>query len=161
MFDSIVVVSALTHCASLYCVCDLKVAQMNVQRNLSREIMFHEFKLRDNTAKVVKNISYGKFERRSYLQYSKQMAEETSFGLQESWWSGKTVDSEAMLWVIMANLAISTRRVSGGLRHLHELSKSIPYCRILPHIINILQNIWLTIVYYSYLRLIYYHFHSN
>ena len=38
---SIAVVSPLTHCAMIHFVCDLKAAQMNVQRRLIREPMLH------------------------------------------------------------------------------------------------------------------------
>ena len=50
--SSIVVVSALTGCALLCSVCDLKVAQMNVQRSSIREFMQYKFEQSHNAAKV-------------------------------------------------------------------------------------------------------------
>ena len=45
MVNSIVVVGALTCCGLLHVICDLKAAQMNVQRCLIREFMLYKFKL--------------------------------------------------------------------------------------------------------------------
>ena len=57
-----------------------------------------------------------------------------------------------MLQAINRNLLNSSWRISGELsishfsvaHHLHNLSKSIHSCWIVPHIIEILQNFWLT-----------------
>ena len=54
MIGSIVVVGALTGCALLQHVYDLKAAQMNVKRNLIRELWFYEFKLSHNFSEVAK-----------------------------------------------------------------------------------------------------------
>ena len=51
----IMVVGAMTHCALLYFLCDLKAAQMNVQHNLIRG-------LGHNTAEATKNICCAKVE---------------------------------------------------------------------------------------------------
>ena len=42
--------------------CDLKVAQLNVQPNLIREVIFNEFELDHNAAETFKNICCAKGE---------------------------------------------------------------------------------------------------
>ena len=55
MVDGIVaVVGALTHSALLHSVCDLKAAQMNVQRGQIQEFILYEFKLDHNSAEANK-----------------------------------------------------------------------------------------------------------
>ena len=56
MVGSIVVGDALTRCALLHCVCDLKDAEVNVQSNLIRDLILYEFELSHNTLKATKNI---------------------------------------------------------------------------------------------------------
>ena len=56
MVGSVVGIGALTCCAELHSMCDLKATQMNVQCNLIRELMLYEFDLTHNTAKATKNI---------------------------------------------------------------------------------------------------------
>ena len=66
----------------------------------------------------------------------------------------KNVDPEVVLQAIEVNPVSSSWRVSGKLgisqssmiHHFHNLGKSIWNCRIVPHIIKILQNFWLTLV---------------
>ena len=62
VFSSIVVVGALTHCALLHSVCDLKAAQMNMQSSLIQELLLYKFKLSYNTVKAIKNNCYTKGE---------------------------------------------------------------------------------------------------
>ena len=57
---SIMVVGVLTSCALLYCVCDLKAAQMNMDCCLIWKLMLYKFKLDHNTAEATKNICYAK-----------------------------------------------------------------------------------------------------
>ena len=57
---SIVIVGALTCCALLHSLCDLKDMQMNVQYSIIWEIMLYEFKLCHKAAEATKNISYAK-----------------------------------------------------------------------------------------------------
>ena len=57
------VVSALTCCAWVQPVCDLKAAQMNMQRNLIEE--FYEFELGHNTAEATKKVCSEKGKRDS------------------------------------------------------------------------------------------------
>ncbi len=56
MVGSIVVVGALTCCALLHSMCDLKVTQMNMQHNLIQELMLYEFELDYITVEATKNI---------------------------------------------------------------------------------------------------------
>ena len=60
MVGSMVVVGALTRCALLHSVSDLKAAQMNMHRYLIREIKLYEFELGHNTTETTKNISGAK-----------------------------------------------------------------------------------------------------
>ena len=53
---SIVVVGAMTRCALLNSVFDLKTAQMNVPHRLTWELMLHKFELGHIVAEVTKNI---------------------------------------------------------------------------------------------------------
>ena len=59
---SIVLVGALTHCVLLHSMCDLKAAQINVQRCLIWELMPYEFELVHNTVEATKNICCAKGE---------------------------------------------------------------------------------------------------
>ena len=56
VLGGIVVVGVLIRCALLYSVCNLKAAQMNMQRSLIREFMLYEFEPGHNTAEATKNI---------------------------------------------------------------------------------------------------------
>ena len=56
LFGSIMVVGVLTYCELLHSVCDLKAAQMIVQRSLIWELMLHELELGHNAVKAIKNI---------------------------------------------------------------------------------------------------------
>ena len=56
MVGSNALVSALTRCALLDCVCDLKASQMNVKRILIREHMIFELELGYNATETVKEI---------------------------------------------------------------------------------------------------------
>ena len=58
---SIAVVGVLTHSAFFYSVCDLKTAQMNMQRSLIWEFMHYEFESGHNaTTDAAKNLCYVK-----------------------------------------------------------------------------------------------------
>ena len=59
---SIVVVGALTCCALLHSICDLKATQMNVPHSLIQKLMLYKFKLGQNTAETTKNICCAKCE---------------------------------------------------------------------------------------------------
>ena len=66
----------------------------------------------------------------------------------------KSMNSKTVLQVIDTSLASSIWRVSGEfcisqssvVYHLYNLDKSIQSCWIEPHVIQILQNFWLTLV---------------
>ncbi len=62
-FGSIAVVGALTHRSLLHYLCNLKAAQINVQRSLIKEHMLYKFELDDDTVKAIKNICGSKEER--------------------------------------------------------------------------------------------------
>ena len=122
---------------------------MNVQHSLIREFMLYEFKLGCNFIEVTKNISakvkvtvdhclvtrwFKKF-----CLVCKNLDDQAKSG------RPKTVDSEAVLQPIEANLVSSTQRVSSELdisqshvihHHLHEFGKSIQSCRIFSLIVN-------------------------
>ena len=51
------VVGALTLYALLYTVCDLKAAEMNVERGVMRKYTFYVFEFGYNAAEATKNIS--------------------------------------------------------------------------------------------------------
>ena len=52
LVGSIVVVRALTRCALLHNMCDLKATQINMQHNLIREFIFYKFELSLNIAEA-------------------------------------------------------------------------------------------------------------
>ena len=56
MAGSIVVVGVLIRCALFYSVCDLKAAEMNVQRSLIPELIFYALKLGYNAMEETQNI---------------------------------------------------------------------------------------------------------
>ena len=62
MSGSIIVIGMLIHYTLLHSVCDLKVAQMNVQCSLIWELMFCQFEQGQNTIEVTKNICCAKIE---------------------------------------------------------------------------------------------------
>ena len=53
---SIVVDGALTCCALLHSMCDLKDTKMNMQHSLLRELTFYEFEMVHKSAEATKNI---------------------------------------------------------------------------------------------------------
>ena len=57
---SIMVVGALTHCALLHLVCDLKAALMNVQCSLIKKLMLYKFSLGHKATEATKIICYAK-----------------------------------------------------------------------------------------------------
>ena len=54
--SSIMRICALSQCALFHSACDLKVALMNVQHCLIRELTFYEFEEGQNAVKPTKNI---------------------------------------------------------------------------------------------------------
>ena len=62
VFNSIVVVGALTRCALLQSVYYLKATQTNMQHHQIQELMFYKFVMSYKTAKVTKNICCTKSE---------------------------------------------------------------------------------------------------
>ena len=58
MVGSIIVISVLTHCELLNCMCDLKA----IQCSLIQELMLYKFKLGYNTAETNKNVCFAKGE---------------------------------------------------------------------------------------------------
>ena len=84
---SIDVFGALTRCALLHSVQDLKAPQINMWRRLIRELMLLEFKLSHKAVEATKNLLYEKW--RSWWEYNNQMVQKISFGLQEPQESGR------------------------------------------------------------------------
>ena len=60
MVGSIVVVGALTPCAFLRCLYDLKAVRMNVQSSLIQELILYEFKMDHSTSESAQKICYAK-----------------------------------------------------------------------------------------------------
>ena len=56
MIAGSVVVGALTLCALIHLMCDLKVAQMNIQNSLIQEFILYKFELGHKTVEETKNI---------------------------------------------------------------------------------------------------------
>ena len=87
MVGSIVVVGALTRCALLHCVCDLKAAQINVGYSLIRELILYEIELSNKVAEATKKICWAKGER----TVNRSTTEEISLWSQDTRWSGKVI----------------------------------------------------------------------
>ena len=85
---SITVMSALTRCALLHSVSDLKAPQMNVQYCLILEFMFSEFEVSYNVIEATENICCIKGD--GVVDHSNQMVQEILLKLQEPGGSGKT-----------------------------------------------------------------------
>ena len=124
--------------------CDLKATKVNMQRSLIRELGISEFELDYNAAaEATKNIYCSKNEGTVDDRGSKNFTWVTRSTRISNWRRTKTVDSEAVLQSIEANLASSTRRVSGELsisqscmlRHFHQIDKNILSYRIVPHVL--------------------------
>ena len=109
-----------------------------MRRSLIWELILNEFYPSHNAAETTRNICCAKG--KTAFNYSNQMVKEILLGLPEPsqrvW--PKTVDSEAMLEAIEANLLSSAQRISGELRisqsslvsHLHNLNKCIWNCKL-------------------------------
>ena len=131
VLGSSTVTGALTNSSLLHFVCDLKTAQMNKQHSLIWELMLYKFRLSNDTVETTK--TFAMWKSLSYQARSQRF---------------KTVDSEAMLPAIEANLASSTQRESNKLsilqssvnHHLHDLCKSIKNCWTVLQVIKILQT---------------------
>ena len=132
--DSITVGGALARCALLHSVWDLKAAKANVQWSQIRALMLYELKMGHDTAEATKDICGVKGED-AVTRWLKNFNDQSRSG------RSKTVESKAVLQPIEANLASSTRRVSGELgtsqpsavHQLHNLCESIQNCGIVPH----------------------------
>ena len=105
MVGSIVVVGALTCCALLCSVYDLKAAPMNMQHNLIWELVLYKFKMDHNAMEATKNIycvkdgdadNHNTVTRwfKGFCLVCKNLNNQASSG------GSKTVDSKAMLRVI-------------------------------------------------------------
>ena len=133
---SIVVVGVFTCCTLLHSLCALEATQMNIQHCLIWE--FYEFELGHNIAEATKNICCVKSEDavnhstvtrcfKKFCPSCKNLSNQARSG------KPKSVDSNAVLQAIEANLASSSWRVSGKLDtsqssvvcHLHDFSKNI------------------------------------
>ena len=141
--SSIVVVSTLTRCVLLHSVCNFKAVQMDVQRCLIRELILYEFELDHNaSAEEIKNIWRVKEENAVIRWLKKFRSSCTNRNNQTRSVKPKSMDPEAVLPTIEANLTSCIRRVSGELgisepsviRHFHDLGKSIRSCWIVPHV---------------------------
>ena len=78
-------VSALTLCALLHFVCDLKVIQINVQYSLIWELVLYKLELSDNTTGATKKHLLCKVA----VDYSNQMVQEILIGFREPQQLGK------------------------------------------------------------------------
>ena len=134
------VVGALTRCALLHSVCDLKAIQMNVQRSQNRELILYDFDLDDNATEATKNIGCtkgeGTIDDSRVTKWFKKFRSGCK-NLDDQAMSGrtKTVAFEAVLSSQRKSVS-GTERVSGELgisqssvvRQLHHLGKSIRSC---------------------------------
>ena len=128
MVGSVVLVNALTHCALLHSVCDLKAAQMKVLSCLIQDFMLYEFRLDYKTAEATKNIccvkSDGTVDHSMVTRLFKNfLLGCKNFDNQARSGRPKSVDCEAILQAIETNLVnSSTQRISGiGLASLHPV----------------------------------------
>ena len=85
--DCIVLVGVLTHCTLLHSMCDLNAVQKNVQYSLIQEFMLTSSNWAITPWKQSKTFVVQKGEGR--VDYSNQMNQEISLGLQKTWHSGK------------------------------------------------------------------------
>ena len=159
MVDSIIVVCAKTHCALLHTVCNLKAVHVNMQFKRIQEFILYTFKLGHNGAKVTKSICWAKDEGTADHSTVTSWFKKICSGyknLNNQLRSGrpKTIDSKAMLQIIDANPTNKTWRVSGEhsisqssvVCDLHDVGKNIQSYWIVPHVVKILQNLWLLLV---------------
>ena len=132
---------------------------MNMQRYLIRELTLYEFGRSHNTMEASRNICYAKGEGAFDYWAVTRCFKVFCLGcknLDDPARSCRsiTVDSEAVLQAKERHLASSTQRVSGKLsilqsivvNHLHDLDNCICCCRIVSHVIKILQKFWLTLI---------------
>ena len=150
MVGSIVVVDALTRYSLLHSVCDLKIAQTNVQSCLINAL---QSEFGQNAAEATKNICCAKDEGAvdhwtATKVFKKFRSSRKNFDHQTKSARHKNVDSEAVLQAIKTNPASSTRREFGELDILqsvvvcffHNHGKNIQNCRIVHYVTKILQN---------------------
>ena len=161
MVGSIMIVGVLTCYALLYFIFDLKATQMNVQHILIQELLLYKFKL-GHSMQETKNICLvdgdGVVDFNTVTKWLKIFCSSCkNHGDQTRLIRPKTMDFEAVLQVIKANLTSSTLRVSSKLSiswsslvfHLHNHSKFIQSCQIVSQVTKILQNFWFIWVSYS------------
>ena len=132
------VVGALTHCALLHSVHNLKAAQLNVQCSLIQELMLYGFKLSYCTTEAPKNICCAKgggdVDHSSVTWWFKKFHSDCKNLNNQA--RSKTVNFEAMIKAIEVNPGSSNQSVSGEFSillscvvyYLHDLSKS---CQIM------------------------------
>ena len=117
--------------------------------------MLYEFKQGHNTAEAMKNIccakGKGAINHSTVTRWFKKFCSNyKSFNNQVRTCRLKTINSEAVLHVIEANLMSNFWKISRKLNislssvvcHLHNLVKSFQSCWIMHHVHKILQNIW-------------------
>ena len=158
------VVSALIHCALLHSVSDLETLQMNIQHSRIWEIVY-DFQLDHNPTEATKNICCArKGENAGDYNIVTRCLKKFCLGCKNFYdqvRSGgpKIMDSKVVFSIIKVN---SNRRGLGKTRHLivrSGQSSSCPWerhlsCRILHHVIKILQNIlWVCLIFVGALML--------
>ena len=129
MVSSIMVVDALTYCALLHLICNLKAVQMNMQHSLITELMLYGVEQSYNTAEVAKNSccvkSEGAVDHSIEIKWLKKFRLGCKkFDKQMKLGRPITEDSMTSLEAIETNLASSTLRVSGKF----DLSQSSGVC---------------------------------
>ena len=130
----------------LYSVCNLKTAQINVQRSQIWELTLYEFEAGHNATKATKNIYCGKgdgvvdISKVTWL-LKKVFSDCKCLNYQARSDKPKTVDSNTVLHAIEVNPASSTCRVSSELDILEKVVKS---AKVL-HVTKILQTFGFTL----------------
>ena len=126
-----VIIDGLTYCVLLLSVGNWKATQMNVQHNLIQKFKLYEFELSHNVVESTKNICCIKIESTVNHITITRWFKKFCFSYKNLDNPARSVDSEAVLWATVENLANSTQRVSGKLSiswsnvvcHLHNFSK--------------------------------------
>ena len=133
--------------------------QMNMQCSLIQELMVYEIRRCHNAIETSKDIYCAKEEGTVDYSTKTKWFKKSHLGCknlndQAKSSRPKTMDSEAVSQVIHANQVSSSQRVlcklsisqSSVVSYLHDLSTSIHSCQIVSQVIEILQNLWLTLV---------------
>ena len=142
---SIVVVGALTCCALLHSVHDLKAAQMSVECSLIHELMFYKFELGHIATEATKNICGVKGE--GAVDHSADVSRNFMHVAKTLMIRQHEVGQKVMIPrpFLEANLESSAGRASGELSIsqssetslFHNLRKSLWSCWIVPHTMKI------------------------